>query len=502
MSNSANFVGAAATPWTRVVSPQTTFALTCGRAFLKRPMPASYSLRTAMEGRRFQFRHARTGNRQLDGILSLGTPYIALEENTENKVNVLMFAYLPTAMFLIFLAFFITLATAGYYSTAAWLFAMIAGLFIAWRVIPPNANRAAIRHTADILLAFCGMAAAWASFSSTSSWLKLPLLGAGAPSHWGQLARYSCGAIAASLSILILLTTRAAAFRGPRGEAFMLRDTVATLLSLAGRVVIALAALWALTSVGAAASNLTVFFLFWPFVSLLVASALGGAFSDSASAQPFRRRFHDFYVSLQKETGTPELPCPLDAIRLPDDEASLAIAASLIARGVADLFSALSWKFAQLQKVPRWLVVSLVALMLGIVAFEVHGVFASGITGSFGYAAGTILGVAGVCFLFIGVGLFLSSCLFALSLLTIGLLALAIGPDVNHMLPAARFYCEPLPRCVPTDLCRFELQWVPQEARSHLPLRHFLHELEPVRKRVAEWITAKASLAMKGTTDR
>jgi hypothetical protein len=91
---------------------------------------------------RFQHRHlpivsVNSKKLELAGILSLGTPYLALEEHTEDKFNVLMFAFLPTTMFLILLAFLVTLAAAGFYSTAVWLFAMIAGLFIVHRVIPP-----------------------------------------------------------------------------------------------------------------------------------------------------------------------------------------------------------------------------------------------------------------------------------------------------------------------------------------------------------------------------
>jgi MFS family permease len=440
-------------------------------------------------------REGGTGSHQLDGILSLGTPYLTIEENTENKFNVLMFSFLPTATFLILLAFLITLAAAGFYSTAAWLSAMIAGLFIGHRVIQLNARRAPLRHAADTLLALCCAAAVWFSFAAASSWFSLWHLAAGALNYWGQFAHYSCGVIGACLSIFILLTTRAAASEGRGGEAFMLRDTVSIFLSLAGRAVIAFAAVWAFTSDRASLNNLAVFFLFWPIVSFFVAGVLSGTFSDSNSVKHIPRRFIDFHTLLNKETTTPELPCSLNAIRLPDDEASLAIAASLIAREVSDLFAAISWKFVQLQRIPRWLIVVLFALGLGMVALGVHNVYASGATGWLPYVVGAILPLGIACFFLIAVGLFLTTCLFALSLLTIGLIALAIGPDVNRMLPAVRFYCEPLPRCVRTDLCRFELQWVPPEARSHLPLRHFLHDLEPVRQQVAEWITAKGKLS-------
>jgi len=404
-------------------------------------------------------RKGGTGGRQLDGILSLGTPYLAFEDDTENEFKLLMFRLLPPAKGLFFLALLLALALAGFHAAAVWLGAMIVGLFVGLRVIPRIANRPVVRCVADIFLVLTCAAAVWGGFSAAFSWVPLWHPAESVLGGLERAAPYPCRAIAACFSAVMLLASRAAAVRGPRGEAFMLRDTVASFLSLAVPVTICFVAMWAVVSQAVWLSNFRLFFFFW-FIIALVAVVVRQEHFPKYFPKKFpstSRREQDCQQTLAEEKQVPELPCPLDAVRLPGDEASLVIAASLIAREVANLPVAAFRAFAVLGKMPPWFIGLLSLLGVAAIVSGVHGMRVEGLQGWLAYLFGSALGIVGVCLLLLVAVLFLIACFLSFSLLTIGLLAIAVGPELTGILPAARVDCEPVPRCAPTDQCRFEL---------------------------------------------
>jgi hypothetical protein len=430
-------------------------------------------------------RNGGTGKLSLDGILSLGTPYLAVGEDTEDNLNLLSFGILPTAVVLYFVALLAALAVAGFYAAAVWLAAMFVGLFATLVLLPRVAERPVLRSATRAVVFLSGAAALYGAFFAVVSWFPLPQPAVSFAGYMERAVCYPCGGIAALLSATLLLGSQATAVRGPRGESFMLRDSIVSLLSFVVPAIICFSAASAFTSQNGWFNNLAAFFVLWPVASLFARHAL---FKDSSSIS---RRSTNLWKVLNEEQEPHKLPCSLYALRLPGDEASLAIAASLIARGVVDLITLAIELFFELKKTPRWLAVLFIAVALTGMAGGVRQMLEAGTAGWLAYVGGAILGVLLLCFVVAIGALLLTSCVFVFSLLTIGVMALAVGPEVTQILPAARVDCEPLPRCVATEDCRFELAWVSGK-RSGLSLRHSLHELEPVRQRVAEWIGAHA----------
>jgi hypothetical protein len=444
-------------------------------------------------------REGGTASRQLDGLLSLGTPYLSLEEDAsvekgaEDVLKVLMFALLPTAVATFFLALLVTLVAAGFHAAAVWLGSMIVGLFLGLEVMPRIAHRAVLRHLADLFFVFICAGAIWGAFSAASSWITLSDLAGSILDNWERGTRYPFGVIVSCCCALVLLASRVSALREPGTVAFMLRDTVTSFLSAMVPFVMFFATLWAFFSHSAWLRNFAFIFLFfWPILTLGVYGALQTKSAERSDKKPSERSLAP-WRRLAKEQPIPELPCPFVALRLPGDEASLAILASLLARAISSLISTTLQSFARLKKIPRWLLGLIIMLGLGGIA---SGAYEASIPRGWpSYTIGPLLGIGLVCGGLVSATLFVLTCLFGFSLLTIGLLALAVGSEVNELVPIVRVNCEPLPRCVPPDRCRLEIQWLTPELQAQRSLRHFLHELEPVQQRVAEWITERAGLA-------
>jgi hypothetical protein len=427
--------------------------------------------------------------RQLDGILSLGTPYLSIEEESgENNLGTIMFMILPTAEILFFVSLIGAIAAAGFFAAAVWLGAMTLGMLTGLAVIPRLTHRPFAHRMMDVgFISICALAM-WGAFSTVFSWVPVwyppdSLFGA-----WERDAHYLLAPVAACVSIAILLAVRASTVHGPFGESFMLRDTIAGASGFARPLAFSFATLWAFTSRDLSISYLAVFFLLWPFLSLFAFAAV------HKFTQWGENRVKVLARILRDEQRMRKLPCDLHALRLPGDEASLAIAASLIARQASILFATGVRSLALLKNPPRWLF-GLIGLMgLSGMAGIVRGSRLVGFPVWLSYVAGIVIGGGATYMALLMAGLFATACLFLFTWLTIGLLGLAVGPDVIGLSPVTRVDCEPQPRCVPTDRCRYELHWVAPLERSGLSLRHSLYELDSIRELVAKWITARVEL--------
>lgn len=69
------------------------------------------------------------------------------------------------------------------------------------------------------------------------------------------------------------------------------------------------------------------------------------------------------------------------------------------------------------------------------------------------------------------------------------LLAKATGKEVLYGMGSVKVYAEPLPRWGNHSRCHLEiLGWTEEDAKEMPPLRHSMHRLGFVHKRVAAWI--------------
>ncbi len=433
------------------------------------------------------------GNRQLDGILSLGTPYLAVEEDTGNQLKLLLFSLYPTAVGVFVGALLAALTGAGDRHAAVWLASMIAGFSLCLDVVPRLMHHPIARTVTDVLFAASLLIAVWAAIAGLAPLATSPGLPVDLLSGWHLALRSLLVLLTVSLSAAVLLASRISAVQGGREQAYLLRDTMTTVRSMAKPLTICCGIAWALWSVSPWAKNFLACLLFWPYASLGVVYVL-------QSGKGFSARSLTFWRTLQEQERRRVLPCALHALRLPGDEASLAIAASLIARQVADLFgAAISWPLTS-EKFPRWLIAPLALLGVGMVGFCIRQMKTADLSGWRLYVLGATLGLFAFAAVLVIIALMLVVCLFVLSMLTTGLLAMAVGPEVDGFMPAARVDCEPLPRCEPADRYRLEIYWVGPTERADLSLRHSLYNLDSVRKGVADWIALANARRFGATT--
>lgn len=228
----------------------------------------------------------------------------------------------------------------------------------------------------------------------------------------------------------------------------------------------------------------------WKPSSTLPASLLLVAFIVGLTAQHWQDWIWARLSALRgipEETDLPNAPAvPLTALRLPGDEASFAIVVA----------QAMLWFETKnvLGTVIRW-VQQAEGISGNRAAFTGLLLWAS----SSGVVALTSPGlvwwlvpIGGLWFLLIAlvvIALALAVALLWLRVLTITLLALATGIEVIDGMGAVTVYAEPLPRWNSHAHCRLEiLGWTEDDGKKMPPLRHSMHRLEFVHRRVAVWI--------------
>ncbi len=433
-------------------------------------------------------REAKTFPRQIDGILSLATPYLSLDrESVKDNLKTITFAILPASVRVFFVALLALFVLARFHHSAVWLGTVIVALLLTLHELP-RIQRPAARYAADVILCALLLGAAWGSFWTAFSWFPIIHPAISPLGAWERSGRYIFSVTAVGLTWLLLFASRATALQPPSSEAFMLRDTIRGLLSLATPVLVILIALWSFVSSNVWVNSFAALLLFWPLAALFFATR---GQSSSPNSRP-SERWLTVLRTINEESPIRTLPCPLQALRLPGDEASLAIAASLLARQAANLFASIFHWRDRAKRIPPWVYVPITLLTLSGAVVVMRELTAAGTGFWVALVTAGLLVIIGMIFVLIWAGLLLTLAVFCLSLFSIGLLALAVGSEVTGLVPIVRVDCEPLPRCTPTPECRLEFQWLPAADRTGSQLRHSLYDLPLVCVRVAEWINHRA----------
>jgi hypothetical protein len=214
-----------------------------------------------------------------------------------------------------------------------------------------------------------------------------------------------------------------------------------------------------------------------------------------------------------RATQTARLRCGLWALRVPGDEATLAIAAGqiveLLTAGLWRLLvtrpaGVLAWLDARLiglqERVARtagariggWAAGAVTVLLVWALAVAVLTAYdlAAGFPRSMWLRALAAPFYAGISLIV----LFFTLPYLPLVILLPATLALAVaaGPEILLYPGLLTIDAEPLPRCEPAQECRLTILWPEAETWRALPMRHSMHQLEAVRGVVGSWIAALA----------
>lgn len=210
---------------------------------------------------------------------------------------------------------------------------------------------------------------------------------------------------------------------------------------------------------------------------------------------------------------TPRLRCGLWAVRVPGDEATLAIAAGqiveLLTTGLWRLLvmrpaGALAWLDARLTglrarvaatagaRIGGWSAAAVTILLVWAVAFAALTAYdlAAGFPRSMWLRALAAPFYAGISL----VVLFFTLPYLPLLVLLPATLALAVaaGPEILLYPGLLTIDAEPLPRCEPAPPPQLTILWPEAGTWRTLTMRHSMHQLEAVRGFVGSWIAAMA----------
>ncbi len=414
---------------------------------------------------------------KIDGVLSLATPYLAIETDTSDSALLLhlMLPFLLGGYVLGLMAFN---ALIGYWDIFGWLAGSAAGYALGIARLQPGSRW---RWPRELLF--------WAVALSTAACVGhavLPWFATTYPpaSFWAHAVKWWVPALALLLATthLALLVAARAAGSTPRGT-FLLRDLVQAFSAMFACVVLVAGAAHAAMQPTVASDWFLIFLGGWPFGALIVAHLW------RRNEDPPREAILDVWRAAERELEKFTLPCDIRAMRLAGDEATLAIVASQIARA--------------LNSVPKQIYVSLdswsprtgIAVSAFVLAFGVgvgYMQFSSLETEWLRWAVGTVVGSAAICILLIAAVLLTILVSLMLATLSYGLVGLAVGTDLFDMLPAARVACESLPRGA-VDQSNLTLLWPNPEERKHLSLRHSMYDLPAVQLRVGQWLKERVA---------
>lgn len=411
---------------------------------------------SAPEARHFVVAHSHGGTVTVDaldgsltlaGIVTLGTPFL-IEEVVDDHTAIVMFGTLPVAVVLFGLALLSWLLFGNNYAAALWFGSTMAGLYAATR-------RSIFADVVGTVLTLLSMSsAAWIVWTQT--WDTAP----NAVDAFVYSMRALIAAISAAGFTGLLLGFSRLAY-GAEGR--VLRDASAATIALAGGITVLAVSAYSLIS----GSDFLLFILFWPLLSLFVSSGLN-------RLRPLPARL---------VAPTPTLPCLLLAIRLSGDEASTAIGASTLVRYASAAISDSS-RIAIVRFLTSRRAMTIFSVLCLIAAvFTIRG---SGLSWSWSFGMGVLLAFYGGVVSLIMVGLGLAALVLAVSLVSFGLLAVAVGPEILSKLPLVRLYCEPLPRCRNPEAASLVMPW-PEDGEV-TGLRHALYEARSVQKYAAQWI--------------
>lgn len=420
---------------------------------------------------------------RIGGLLTMGTPFLSMAAET-SALRIVAHGILPAGLALFAGALEITLLTAGYRNMAGWLAAVTVSLALSMIAVPWLAARrgstvaGGLRMLLDILLPGLWIAAAWVAFTGIAAG-GTPSAVEAVSGQFARLARALLGGAAATATLALLVLARAGGMDREPG-AWMLRDLISTAAVLLTAVVVSVASAWAFVSSDRAVEMFAAFVIFWPVLALFAAFAL-----SDGGGRPGERIMAVLELEFENQT-IPELPCPLHALRLPGDEATLAIVASQLARSLPSAVGDLVDRMARVKRLPWW-----------FWAIGVAGAFAGATAYSFSGLSSVVAGIAYIVVGVVGAGavtlvLFLAAmaALLVGFMLSAAVMATAVGPDVARLIPAVRLDCEALPRCRNPEMCRLTIQWRLRRPRR---LRHELYTLRPIQRRVGEWLAERAA---------
>jgi hypothetical protein len=255
---------------------------------------------------------------RLAGVLSLATPYLAMETETDD-FNLLLHGLLPLILGGYALALIVFNAAFGHWDTAGWMAASAVAYVTGFARLRPQSGwrwpREFVFWAAAILSAGCVGHAVLPWFTTNYP----------AGSLYGIVFKYAALPAACLLGVANLALSIAARAAGstPPGT-YLLRDLVHALAAVYASVVLLVASVWFMFDQTTGAAWFWVVLSIWPFAALGIAA--------SGNGTRLRTRAIDLWRKRAKEFEQVTLPCEIHAMRLPSDEASLAIVASQLVR--------------------------------------------------------------------------------------------------------------------------------------------------------------------------
>ena len=407
---------------------------------------------------------------RIAGVLTLATPYLALETDTSD-FNLVLHRLLPFILGGYVLGLMVVNAVLGHWDTLGWLL----GSTVAYAAGMARLQQQSLwRWPRELLFWAAALVSAVCVGHAVLPWFATSYP---ADSFYAIAAKALAPPVALALGLthLALLVAARAAGSTPSGT-FLLRDLVRALAAVYACVVLVADSAWIVFQPTPAANWFLLWLCFWPVGALFVAQIGGGKDPGKAILNLWRAK--------EKELERFVLPCEFHAMRMAGDEATLAIVASQLVRALT------SSPRKILDTMNSWSAPVAISIAATMLIFGVSiGYLQSGAVSSGGvrWVVGTVVGVGAMALLPIVAALLATAVTLLLATLSFGLVGLAVGTDVFELLPAVRVGCESLPRG-PSEQLKLTLLWPDPEERKQLPLRHSMYDLPSVQARVAWWV--------------
>lgn len=401
-------------------------------------------------------------------VLTLATPFLAIESTSGLRST--MYMLVAPCFYFYLAALALCLLISARFYEAGWFSFTLLGYWLTF-----HARR--LGKTATCLVAaLASVLAGLCIYHGLAPFIH----GGQAGSRFAELIQAASPALRALLVLLNTAFLALAALAGSiRPPAFMLRDLTQCLAAFYAAVVVVAAAIWAYFNPTheTGASILERLLVVGPLCIL--------AWVRTAASKPWLdRRFQALWRAQQQELQLVQLPCPLDAVRLPRDEASVAIIAAGLARVIAES----PVRFLR-SSASRMLLMFLVSLSIIAAAYQIIADRAHGFDPPL-----VLLLVLPLALAFFGAysSILLIPFLVVAASLALVLIGFSVGPEVFESMAGANVVCEPLPRCSQQNVTLFML-WPTLEDRLNLPMRHSMYDLPLVQKWVADWILTSVS---------
>ncbi|TKB05689.1 triacylglycerol lipase [Desulforhopalus sp. IMCC35007] len=428
-------------------------------------------------------------NGKLAGIITLATPFLSLDIEEHNPVSLLIYNLLPVGLILGGAVFSAALLFGGYTDLFCWLLSMVLGVYLTIYYYPNALEKGLNRQRTFCKLLFhfgifvCWLGACWGGFREVAVDVNVihpPDSFLGVWERWNPVMM---GAGIAFFSLIFLLASQAAGIRDSNDRNVVLADCIKVLGVVLLFTTIITFAYQAIYSGDLTLSLFGVLLLMVPLLTIIVSNWVLDKYPVLIDRVQNLGKLDYIYNRLYC------LPCPVVALRLPGDEAALAILASQVVRSVPNtLLKALSQLFES-TKIPKafWIVLAGFLTAIPAICFAIMLEKGEGFRW-LDWSIWSVVLLAGVGQTMIGLLYYVLVIVITAALGSYVLLAIAVGPGVLKKMPALRVDCEPLPRCQNMNICRLLIPWEAMAQYKDSGLRHGLYDLPLVQKVVAREI--------------